>query len=223
MKKIFIFTSILIVFIANSNIFSETKTDATSIYQQTLKKYGELKSFNAQIECKVYPYDKVTGNIIVEKPNKWKISLNLNVKGKNYNIFNLCTGQYVYDYDPFKNQIIKTVSSSAASGEITQFFPQFSLYDIDTVKLLETLTKNDKIKTFVLQSYFKKNYQNNQFTSVKLWVEEKSWLIKKIEVLNSEYESVMVINFNNIKIDEEIKKEEFEVSIPKGAKLLVER
>lgn len=158
----------------------------------------------------------------------WSLSTNLDtligkiyIMGDNYlkyetneQIF-ITDGKYVWSYSSLTNQTIIDIFKS----DEDEVLPKELIFNFDkryNSRLIER-ENVEGVNCYVLEGIPKN--ENLEIKSLKIWVEPKKWVTKKIEYVNLN-DNIIVYNILNVKFNNKLKRDFFKFESPKGAEII---
>jgi len=158
----------------------------------------------------------------------WSLSTNLDtligkiyIMGDNYlkyetneQIF-ITDGKYVWSYSSLTNQTIIDIFKSNED----EVLPKELIFNFNkryNSRLIER-ENVEGVNCYVLEGIPKN--ENLEIKSLKIWVEPKKWVTKKIEYVNLN-DNIIVYNILNVKFNNKLKRDFFKFESPKGAEII---
>jgi len=158
----------------------------------------------------------------------WSLSTNLDtligkiyIMGDNYlkyetneQIF-ITDGKYVWSYSSLTNQTIIDIFKS----DEDEVLPKELIFNFNkryNSRLIER-ENVEGVNCYVLEGLPKN--ENLEIKSLKIWVEPKKWITKKIEYVNLN-DNIIVYNILNVKFNNKLKRDFFEFESPEGAEII---
>ncbi len=158
----------------------------------------------------------------------WSLSTNLDtlvgkiyIMGDNYlkyetneQIF-ITDGRYVWSYSSLTNQTIIDIFKS----DEDEVLPIELIFNFDKrydSRLIER-ENVEGVNCYVLEGIPKN--ENLEIKSLKIWIEPKKWVTKKIEYVNLN-DNIIVYNILNVKFNNKLKRDFFKFESPKGAEII---
>ena len=158
----------------------------------------------------------------------WSLSTNLDtligkiyIMGDNYlkyetneQIF-ITDGRYVWSYSSLTNQTIIDIFKS----DEDEVLPKELIFNFNkryNSRLIER-ENVEGVNCYVLEGIPKN--ENLEIKSLKIWVEPKKWVTKKIEYVNLN-DNIIVYNILNVKFNNKLKRDFFKFESPKGAEII---
>ena len=158
----------------------------------------------------------------------WSLSTNLDtligkiyIMGDNYlkyetneQIF-ITDGKYVWSYSSLTNQTIIDIFKS----DEDEVLPKELIFNFNkryNSRLIER-ENVEGVNCYVLEGIPKN--ENLEIKSLKIWVEPKKWVTKKIEYVNLN-DNIIVYNILNVKFNNKLKRDFFKFESPKGAEII---
>lgn len=139
------------------------------------------------------------------------------------NEVNIVDGRYIWVYHPSEKQVEKYEIGSKQSSQGMSFF------EFGYGESVAAAKKNYKITLLGTKEEGKKRFYTldlspkdpkSQYTNIRLWVEEGSWLPNKIELYESEGEVVNTLELKNIKLNKNISDKLFTFDAPRGVEVI---
>ncbi len=159
------------------------------------------------------------GELNYKKPNKMYL--------KFYpprNEINVTDGKYLWVYHPEQKQVEKyEMKHNSQSSQGLNFFEFGYGESVSEVKknykitLLDT--REEGKKRFYLLGLTPKD-PKSQYSDIRLWIEEGSWLPGKVELYESQGEIVNTIEFKGIKLDKRMSDKLFIFDVPRGVEVI---
>ncbi|MFC1562631.1 outer membrane lipoprotein carrier protein LolA [candidate division KSB1 bacterium] len=198
----------LIVFI-NNNVSGE---DANDIISKVQKKYKSAKDI-------IIKFDREF--IFSLSKNRNIISGKIFIMGDDYlkyetedQVF-ITDGEYVWNYSSTTNQ---TIIDFYKSDE-DEVLPKELLFNFNK-KYKSKLLGRENIEgtnCYVLEAVPKE--ENLEIKSLKVWIDSKKWITKRIEYLNLN-DNIIVYSILDVKFDNELQEKFFEFKFPQGAEVI---
>jgi len=158
----------------------------------------------------------------------WSLSTNLDtlvgkiyIMGDNYlkyetneQIF-ITDGRYVWSYSSLTNQTIIDIFKS----DEDEVLPKELIFNFNkryNSRLIER-ENVEGVNCYVLEGIPKN--ENLEIKSLKIWIESKKWVTKKIEYVNLN-DNIIVYNILNVKFNNKLKRDFFKFESPKGAEII---
>jgi len=158
----------------------------------------------------------------------WSLSTNLDtligkiyIMGDNYlkyetneQIF-ITDGRYVWSYSSISNQTIIDIFKS----DEDEVLPKELIFNFNkryNSRLIER-ENVEGVNCYVLEGIPKN--ENLEIKSLKIWIEPKKWVAKKIEYVNLN-DNIIVYNILNVKFNNKLERDFFKFESPKGAEII---
>ena len=195
-KKVFFITTLIIVMI--TSLQALFASDADKIIDEMQKKYQKSKSMEIQFkEINRFKLQNTTSEVFGTFVIKGKDQYRLNSEVQTI----VTNGETFWRYNKIENQVI----IDYAKKESQEVFLNNFLYDLQKnyfSQLIEEY-KEDGEKIYVLKLTPKPSSESF-FTSIKIWVENKTWKIRK----------VLYTDYNENETEYEIEKLVFDKQFP---------
>ena len=158
----------------------------------------------------------------------WSLSTNLDtlfgkiyIMGNNYFKYEtneqivITDGRYVWSYSSLTNQTIIDIFKSDEDEPL----PKELIFNFDKRYNSRLIGQEnvEGVNCYVLEGIPKN--ENLEIKSLKIWIESKKWITKKIEYVNLN-DNIIVYNILNVKFNNKLKKDFFKFESPKGAKIV---
>jgi outer membrane lipoprotein-sorting protein len=124
-------------------------------------------------------------------------------------------GKYVWSYSSATNQTIIDIYKS----DEDEALPKEVIFNFDKKYNSKFVGMENigGIDCYVLQGTPKN--ENLEIKSIKLWIDSKKWVAKKIEYINLN-DNVIIYNIENVKFNNELKNTFFKFEPPKNSEII---
>ena len=206
-----IFSLILVVFVVE--YVTEANTNIEDIMSEIQDKYGKIQDFRGTMIIKTdfkgaVEVNKI--NFMLKMPDMYKI------EDKNRSKLTVSDGKTIWIYDKKEKEVIKMKVLENSEKPEFDFSP--ILKDLENkesdLKLLTGEKVSDK-SCYVIEVMPK---DKTYFVKKKLWIDEKSGLPLKIEIIYGEFNST--IEYSNLTINAGVNTNEFVFTPPEGTKIV---
>lgn|SRR5574341_663226 len=208
-KSCFKFSVLLFILLSNSTLAEET---LSHLIQNVEAKYKNLKSlsmiFTKEVKSKNFDsVDRSKGKIWIKNSNKFRIDSDQEQL--------ISDGKIVWIYSKENKQVTKNRKEKVKNTlDVNQYFSNFSTNYETSLKGKERVLD---LPCRVLELTPKS--KNEVITKLFLWVEEKTFLIRKIEYFDINDNQITLL-FNQISPGAKISDKKFYFQIPAGVELV---
>ena len=124
-------------------------------------------------------------------------------------------GRYVWSYSSITNQTIIDIYKS----DEDEVLPKELVFNFNKRYNSRLIGRENvgNVNCYILEGIPKN--ENLEIKSIKVWIEPKKWVAKKIEYVNLN-DNVIVYNISSVKFNNRLKKEFFKFESPQGAEII---
>lgn len=185
--------------------------EVRSILARSEKVYRELKSFRADLLVTTTLADTEIvqeGTIRLKNPGRAIVHLRQK-ESKKWAALYHADGERQYRLDLEKNRILRRKADPKTASQMPFFFPSFGRYDVSTARLEETVQGDDGKDLYRISVDLKEAGEKSVFRSVRLLVQQETWVIREMEFLSAKRRRLMSLSFQGLALDPEMKDDEF--------------
>jgi outer membrane lipoprotein carrier protein len=200
---------ILVVFLANSAIFSQDDITAQDVIQNVQKAYNDISdakaSFSQTVKFGKQKAQNSSGTLYIKKEKKYRIETGSQTI--------VTDGSTSWSYTPCKKQVV--IDYYKETGNT--FSPNKYLFQYPE-NFYSDLTGTEKISGNDVYVLTLKPRESGYVKSAKLWVGKDDWMIKKIYIVTDE--STSTYSVKNIQTNIGLSSSKFTFSPPEGTEVI---
>jgi outer membrane lipoprotein carrier protein len=200
---------ILVVFLANSAIFSQDDITAQDVIQNVQKAYNDISdakaSFSQTVKFGKQKAQNSSGTLYIKKEKKYRIETGSQTI--------VTDGSTSWSYTPGKKQVV--IDYYKETGNT--FSPNKYLFQYPE-NFYSDLTGTEKISGNDVYVLTLKPRESGYVKSAKLWVGKDDWMIKKIYIVTDE--STSTYSVKNIQTNIGLSSSKFTFSPPEGTEVI---
>jgi outer membrane lipoprotein carrier protein len=200
---------ILVVFLANSAVFSQDDITAQDVIQNVQKAYNDISdakaSFSQTVKFGKQKAQNSSGTLYIKKEKKYRIETGSQTI--------VTDGSTSWSYTPSKKQVV--IDYYKETGNT--FSPNKYLFQYPE-NFYSDLTGTEKISGNDVYVLTLKPRESGYVKSAKLWVGKDDWMIKKIYIVTDE--STSTYSVKNIQTNIGLSSSKFTFSPPEGTEVI---
>lgn len=173
------------------------------------KKYNQNTTIQSQFDLNIFwsvreKSEQKTGTLIIAPQNKFRIKLNGETfvsNGDRYLYYNSKAAQVTIE------NVKKIDISSLPSNLFQKYLTEYNY------------TEKEKTGSVVVLEWIKEPAENSVYTSIKIWAEEKSGIVKKIQITDRN-SNINTYTFRRTIFGGNISEKIFDFKVPKNVQVL---
>lgn len=203
-----------------------TRPSAVEVLERAAEVYRSMRDFRADIECAISIFGverEMTGKLFVRGKQQARIELTMLLAGERHTMIDVVNGTTQWQYDPRRNVATRVeVPPGRAEKTASKYLPQFDLFDKESARFERKYRGPAYKSPFEVRVQLRGRQRDRKpvFESAVLSIEERRWLIQRIDFLDSSGTRVMSVKFANIGVDTGLSNSTFNFKPPPRAKVV---